>query len=346
MNDSVTILDLFSACPLSEDRRGVFSQALVLGADIDPDERRVAVRISAPVYLPSETLRQLRDEIVRAYGLGNLTLHCTYPPEALAGADHRDLCDVVCAVYPAARAILAGSRWDLSAEAVTIHLAANGKDQLEPYLPALQRHLQDHFGVSPTVTIEAHSALTGDALYAETARLREEAVKALPVQPAPKAASGGASHTVSAADGNSDLIFGRPFYGETTPLKDLELDMFKVVVQGEVFAVNHKELKKRNAWVICFDMTDYTGSVRINQFMEADKAKPILERIKTGMWISVQGRMTYDRYDNEMVMQPQGIMLGKKPGRVDRAAEKRVELHLHTRMSSMDALTDVGKVVA
>ena len=52
MNDSVTILDLFSACPLSEDRRGVFSQALVLGADIDPDERRVAVRISAPVYLP------------------------------------------------------------------------------------------------------------------------------------------------------------------------------------------------------------------------------------------------------------------------------------------------------
>ena len=342
----MTILDLFSACPLSEDRRGVFSQALVLGADIDPEERRVAVRISAPVYLPSETLRQLRDEIVRAYGLGNLTLHCTYPPEALAGADHRDLCDVVCAVYPAARAILAGSRWDLSAEAVTIHLAANGKDQLEPYLPALQRHLQDHFGVSPAVTIEAHSALTGDALYAETARLREEAVKALPVQPVPKTASGGASHTVSAADGNSDLIFGRPFYGEPTPLKDLELDMFKVVVQGEVFAVNHKELKKRNAWVICFDMTDYTGSVRINQFMEADKAKPILERIKTGMWISVQGRMTYDRYDNEMVMQPQGIMLGKKPGRVDRAAEKRVELHLHTRMSSMDALTDVGKVVA
>ena len=66
MNDSVTILDLFSACPLSEDRRGVFSQALVLGADIDPEERRVSVRISAPVYLPSETLRQLRDEIVRA----------------------------------------------------------------------------------------------------------------------------------------------------------------------------------------------------------------------------------------------------------------------------------------
>ena len=96
MNDSVTILDLFSACPLSEDRRGVFSLGPGSGGRHRPRERRVAVRISAPVYLPSETLRQLRDEIVRAYGLGNLTLHCTYPPEALAGADHR-----ICAMWSA-----------------------------------------------------------------------------------------------------------------------------------------------------------------------------------------------------------------------------------------------------
>ena len=56
--------------------------------------------------------------------------------------------------------------------------------------------------------------------------------------------------------------------------------------------------------------------------------------------------MTFDRYDNEMVMQPQAIMAGKKPVRQDTAAEKRVELHLHTNMSSMDALTETGKVVA
>ena len=48
----------------------------------------------------------------------------------------------------------------------------------------------------------------------------------------------------------------------------------KVIVEGEVFAVDHRELKKRNAWVINFDITDYHSSVRINQFMEADKAKP------------------------------------------------------------------------
>ena len=74
------------------------------------------------------------------------------------------------------------------------------------------------------------------------------------------------------------MIFGRPFGGEVVKMKDLNLDMYRVVVAGKVFAVNHKELKKRNAWVVSFDVTDYTSSVRINQFMENDKAKPIFNR--------------------------------------------------------------------
>ena len=211
MNDTVYLLDLFSACPLSEDRRDVFSRVEVLGADIDPQERRVEVSLCAPGYISAEQLTKFQDAVRESYSLGTLRLRCTFPPEAVSGADHRDFCDVLCAVYPPARAILAGSRWDLSTEAVTIHLVANGKDQLEPYLPELQRHLQDNFGISPTLTIEAHSALTGEALYSETARIREAALKAMPAQPAP--ASAGSASKAPAADGNSEQIFGRPFFG-------------------------------------------------------------------------------------------------------------------------------------
>ena len=80
--------------------------------------------------------------------------------------------------------------------------------------------------------------------------------------------------------------------------------------------------------------------------MEADKAAPILEKIsKPGAWLRIQGKMTFDRYENENVLQPQSIMVGKKKVRMDTAPEKRVELHLHTKMSNMDALTDVKKAV-
>ena len=51
MNDTVYLMDLFSACPLSEDRRAVFQQAKVLGADIDPEARRVEVKVSKSSFV-------------------------------------------------------------------------------------------------------------------------------------------------------------------------------------------------------------------------------------------------------------------------------------------------------
>ena len=128
-------------------------------------------------------------------------------------------------------------------------------------------------------------------------------------------------------------------------MEELNLDMFRVIVEGKVFAVQHRELKKRGAWVICFDMTDYTSSVRVNQFMEAAKAKPIIDNVQPGMWLRVQGKMSFDRYDNEMVLQPNAMEKIEAPKRRDTYPEKRVELHLHTTMSSMDALTDTGAAV-
>ena len=90
------------------------------------------------------------------------------------------------------------------------------------------------------------------------------------------------------------MIFGKPFSGKALPMKDLEQDMYKVVVEGEVTVLNHRELKKRGAWIISFDMTDHTGSARIHCFMEAAQAKPILEGVqgpnakkkKPGSWLS------------------------------------------------------------
>lgn len=346
MEQTVTVhlLDMFSAFGPTEAESALWGRAEVCGAEIDAEQRSVSVVLSCPSYVTGKQIHDMQKAISGVYGLENLTLRCAFPKEALPQVPPRDLVDILYRAYPAARAILAGSRWDISEEKITIHLAANGKDQLAPHLVKLQAHLQDQFGITPEIEIEAHSALEGEALYEETARIRQEAMKHVP---APVFSTPKDAPKQPLDPGNSDLIFGRPFSGTPTPMNDLNLDMFKVIVEGEVFAVNHRELKKRNAWVVSFDVTDQTNSVRVNQFMEADKAKPILDKIqKPGAWLRIQGKMAFDRYDNEMVMQPIAIMVGKKPKRLDTALEKRVELHLHTAMSTMDALTDVGKVVA
>jgi DNA polymerase-3 subunit alpha (Gram-positive type) len=80
--------------------------------------------------------------------------------------------------------------------------------------------------------------------------------------------------------------------------------------------------------------------------LKRDKPEPILNGISKGMWVKIFGKISFSRFENDLVLEPYSIEVGKKPQREDTAQEKRVELHLHTQMSSMDALTPTADVVA
>ena len=173
------------------------------------------------------------------------------------------------------------------------------------------------------------------AAFRRTEEIRRKALEGLKSpRPAPGKKTGG---------GKDKLIYGRrPVSKDPTPMGDLELDMGAVVVEGDVFAVDHRELKKRGAWVVSFDLTDYTGSVRVNKFFPGDEGKPIVEGVKKGQHLRIQGKLNIDRFTGDMVLEPYAIMEGTRAARTDDAPVKRVELHLHTNMSAMDALTAVG----
>jgi len=339
VDNLVFFSSLFPGYELPEAAQGL----LVTHADIDREARTVMLELYSGTYLREELLETMAAELEGRYGLKKLGLNVRYPEALLPEMDFRDLARVFIRAFSPSAAILAGARWEIGGDTVTIHLQANGKDSILRHAKKLENYIEEHFGCRRTLVVEAHSALEGTALFAETERMRREALESAPAaQTAPAAA---AHRSAAPAQPAGDWIFGHPFHSAITPMKELNLDMFRVAVEGKVFAVQHKELKKRNAWVVSFDMTDYTNSVRVNQFMEADKAKPILEAVQTGMWLRVQGKVTMDRYDNELVLQPVAILRLPAPQRADRAPQKRVELHLHTTMSSMDALTDTAAAV-
>ena len=118
--------------------------------------------------------------------------------------------------------------------------------------------------------------------------------------------------------------------------------MGMVVIEGDVFAIENRELKKRGAWVVAFDVTDYTGSIRVNKFFPGDEGKALVDGVRKGMHLLIQGRLNMDRFYGDMVLEPVAVMAAEKKMKMDNAPEKRVELHLHTTMSAMDALTAVG----
>ena len=179
-----------------------------------------------------------------------------------------------------------------------------------------------------------------DDAFKRTEEIRRQALQSLKLsRPREKGGSGGPKRA-------GRLIFGKhEIKKEPTSMGELNLDMGTVVVKGDVFAVDHKELKNRGAWVVGFDMTDYTGSIHINKFFPDDSGKPIVDNVKEGMHLLVQGKLNIDRFSGEMVLEPYAVMAGEKAQRTDGAPEKRVELHLHTTMSTMDALTPAKAVV-
>ena len=339
---------LFPGFPLPEELVEALGRLVVVHAELDRETRTIRLDAQAEQYLAEKQLQALCRDIEKEYGLRELKLSVRYPASELPNMDFRDLAQVFIRAFSPSAAILAGAGYEVTDEAVVIRLKANGKDSILQNAKKAEQFLRDRFGVSKKIEVEAHSNLEGRALFEETARIRAEALKNAPAitASAPQGgakASGGAASTPAEPAGA--LFYGRPFSGRPVRMEELNLDMFRVIVEGKVFAVQHRELKKRGAWVICFDMTDYTSSVRVNQFMEAAKAKPIIDNVQPGMWLRVQGKMSFDRYDNEMVLQPNAMEKIEAPKRRDTYPEKRVELHLHTTMSSMDALTDTGAAV-
>ena len=149
----------------------------------------------------------------------------------------------------------------------------------------------------------------------------------------------------SAQKGESGVLWGKAFTGKLTPIDQLNIKQGIAIVEGRVFKSECYETRRKGMWTLNFNITDEHGSVAVRKAMDEKEAKVLGGAVSDGMWLRLQGKveLTYDGKD--IVLRPLNIMKASHPGRQDNAPEKRVELHLHTQMSSMDALTDVGKVV-
>ena len=345
MKESVSFLQMFSEYRPGESLSGVLSVARITGADLDPATRQAAVTLYADQYIPLRLLEKVERDICGLYGLRHFEIHMTHPAEELQKVEPEELMQLFVEENSMNWASLAGAGWKWDGDNLEISLRANGKAALEEAVPAVCRKLTERFGRAPVFKILSAHDLSGQALFDALETMRSTTAAAMPaaMRSGDKKSSGSPKQDQPQSE---ETLYGKPFRGNPVPMKDLNIDMGSVIVEGRVFSVDHRELKKRNAWIVSFDMTDNTGSVRLQRFLENSEAKKILEHLQVGNILKVQGRTELNRYDNEMNIKPFAIMPGSMPTRKDTApGEKRVELHLHTTMSNMDALTDTAAAV-
>ena len=141
------------------------------------------------------------------------------------------------------------------------------------------------------------------------------------------------------------LIYGEDVNSLVHHIKDLNQNSKTVAVVGEVFNIENKEL--RNGKILCImSITDNTSSINCKLFLNDLNKDKVLDRVKEGSYVKIKGDVLYDTYQRELTMTISGIRKEEKPERKDTCKKgKRVELHAHTQMSSMDALCPTKKLV-
>ena len=141
------------------------------------------------------------------------------------------------------------------------------------------------------------------------------------------------------------LIYGEDVNSLVHPIKELNQNSKTVAVVGEVFHIENKEL--RNGKILSImSITDNTSSINCKLFLNDLNKDKVLDRVKEGSYVKIKGDVLFDTYQRELTMTISGIREEEKPQRKDTCERgKRVELHAHTQMSSMDALCSTKKLV-
>ncbi len=129
-------------------------------------------------------------------------------------------------------------------------------------------------------------------------------------------------------------------------IKDSVNDGELITIKGKIFGIDITETKK-GKYIVKVDITDMTDSVSFKFFTEPEDFKEDYESIiKKGNFVIVKGEIRYDEYMKELILAPIEICLTNPPEpKMDNSQEKRVELHLHTQMSKMDAVTPVKDMI-
>ena len=288
---------------------------------------------------------------------------------------------------PFSKAILTGSKLDVSGKNISVKLALKGADFLlaKKFDKGLEHLLSNIYNENYLVKFEENLADNyEEILEQKRKREEEEALKFLKVQADQEAkearekkkeekremaekqntavqASASAPNESEPVEPkveekteekDTPLIIGRNMNlkGDPIKIKDISVDSDKVVVDGELIAdsMDSREIKNGEKVILMFNVYDGTSSITCKAFLDADKFKSVSKRIKGSKGLKVDGVAKYDQFAKEItimantIIETQGT---KKVKRMDDAVKKRVELHMHTQMSQMDAITPCADLV-
>lgn len=140
----------------------------------------------------------------------------------------------------------------------------------------------------------------------------------------------------------SAILLGRDISADPMRISDLVAEEQNAVIEGRIFAIESRPLKSGKT-LTTFCISDGSDSIQVKVF--EDKEKNLAGLLEDDDWLLIEGAIRYDQFSRELVMMARNIVRGEAPTVTDDAPRKRVELHLHTKMSAMDSVVNCSDAI-
>ena len=204
----------------------------------------------------------------------------------------------------------------------------------------------EELGMDLNITLEkaVDSEIDIDSIIKNSDSELEERIKALELKESEIDQETEQGCAVLNDEVDKNMIFGDNVNAPVDSIDSLKESSGTVGIMGDIFDVEIKELRNGKILMIAL-ITDYTSSIACKLFLTDTNKDGVLDRVKKGTYLKIKGDVIFDTYQREISMTISGIRLEERPQRFDKSEEKRVELHAHTQMSSMDAICSVKELV-
>ncbi len=314
--------------------------------------QNISLIVNCSSIVPNPEIVQFERVAAIALQVNHFRLDLRYAPELFTMENYPVVVEMLKRELPIINGFLNRADVKLEENHLLIHLHNGGLEILEKFhfCQVFSAFVERHFSRKITVT------LTGETTISE-ARLQEIVGKDTP-KPMPAVSAVPENHLpqvqtiiseaipTEAVKGEDKLIKGHFIRSESIPIpKALGIRNERVVVYGEIFASESRETKNQYR-IETYQITDFSGSVKIKLFDKKEKISLLpLGELKKGVNILVAGKIKDDPYENEPILEPDSVVIRPRKKKQDNAGKKRVELHCHTNMSAMDAVTDAGTLI-
>ncbi len=339
----------FSSQELSER----FAECKIENVAISMEKKQVEIKAFFPSLVTDKILEEAQSDLRSRLGVSDVIIKPRMPSECFSEGYFATLIRETNSALAATNGFFEDSKGSFDGTTLFIELSHGGASILESVGAGeyISRLIGERFGrrVEVQFTGQRELVISDEEIASFHKKAEEENLRAKGIDPAEYMAPKPKEHKI--VEGiplyleTAKPIYGNKITKNPKPLNEISVEDGSCVVWGDVFGFDSRETRDGRSYIITFNITDNTYAYTCKVFERKENCDAIMAKVKDGVTVMIRGDLAFDKFSGENVISPRAICLVDKIQKTDDAEEKRVELHLHTKMSMMDGMTDASVLV-